>query len=410
AGNAKRHYDRNNAPQGFFVGARVLLRLMKHQRPTKLSPMWEPNWFITQIVGSSDPIKVVRLFHLPSKRVKVLSVDHIKVDPLQPDNIQEIMQSFPEPLRDAREPNLASTHGSAAVSSDGLRQEQSHVRFEGLFGAGTAGVRPLQAQQLPVNSDGLIGGERMVYGSSGAQLPRWQGLDAFRPRPVEPAGPPQVAPAYVSIPNDRQDDIQRALSGPITVPTLPVMAPNVERAPPPVDPAAVSVPSGGTTDLRSASSQQHSQAADASVLLSTPQEESPATPSGPSLSLASPSVPSIPSVPSLLLTSPDLASRPSSPAPVPDNINSGHVSEATPFTSPNASMVDARSGTSSSSSSSSVATEQDAVSANSDFDSTTPNVSSDAGESLHGEELAVPEEEDPVLEQEEAPVREEEAD
>ncbi|KAF4695421.1 hypothetical protein FOZ60_004912 [Perkinsus olseni] len=216
--------------------------------------------------------------------------------------------------------------------------------------------------------------------------------------------------AYVSIPNDRQDDIQRARSGPITVPTPPVVAPNAERAPPPVDPAAVSVPSGGTTDLRSASSHRLSQAADASVLLSTPQEESPATPSGPSLSLTSPSVPSIPSVPSLLLTSPDLASRPSSPAPVPDNINSGHVSEATPFTSPNASMVDARSGTSPSSNSSSVATEQDAVSANSDFDSTTPNVSSDAGESLHEEELAVPEEENPVLEQEEAPVRKEEAD
>ncbi|KAF4706147.1 hypothetical protein FOZ63_003880 [Perkinsus olseni] len=201
----------------------------------------------------------------------------------------------------------------------------------------------------------------MVYGSSGAQLPPWQGLDAFRPRPVEPAGPPQVAPAYVSIPNDRQDDIQRARSGPITVPTPPVVAPNVERAPPPVDPAAVSVPSGGTTELRSASSHRLSQAADASVLLSTLQEESPATPSGPSLSLASPSIPSIPSVPSLLLTSPDLASRPSSPAPVPDDINSGHVSEATPFTSPNASMVDARSGSSSSSSPSSVDSEQDAM-------------------------------------------------
>ncbi|KAF4754996.1 hypothetical protein FOZ63_008462, partial [Perkinsus olseni] len=110
-----------------------------------------------------------------------------------------------------------------------------------------------------------------------------------------------------------------------------------------------------------------------------------------------------------MLTSPDLASRPSSPAPVSDDINSGHVSEATPFTSPNASMVDARSASSSSSSSSSVATEQDAVSASSDFDSTTPNVSSDVEESLHEEELAVPGEEDPVLEQEKAPVREEEA-
>ncbi|KAF4647373.1 hypothetical protein FOL47_004690, partial [Perkinsus chesapeaki] len=213
SGNAQRNYDRSNTPQGFFVGARCLLRLMKHERPTKLSPMWEANWFITSIVGSHDPIKVVRLFHLPTKRVKVLSVDHLKLDPLQPDNIEEIKLLFPEPLPEGPLPPL-SDHGSAALSSDTVPDDQPHVRFEGLIGAGSAVFRPREPQQARVNPEGLIGGGPTLVRPPGIERPHWPGLDSFRPQVVVAAGPPQVAPAYFASPAPVRPRAQQGGSGP----------------------------------------------------------------------------------------------------------------------------------------------------------------------------------------------------
>ncbi|KAF4659164.1 hypothetical protein FOL46_006706, partial [Perkinsus olseni] len=138
-----------------------------------LSPMWEPDWFVTEIIGDHDPVKVVRIYHLPTKRSKVYSVDHLKIDPLQPDNLDEIKEQFPPIL--VRPRPVPTEHGSAQVST--VDEDRPREFPEMVF--------------LGENDDPFAPDQP-------ARGPEWPGMEAFRPQPTTPT-PPPMRPAMVKI-------------------------------------------------------------------------------------------------------------------------------------------------------------------------------------------------------------------
>ncbi|KAF4678527.1 hypothetical protein FOZ60_016486, partial [Perkinsus olseni] len=59
-------YDRSAQPAPFYIGARVFLRVPSPEN--KLAPRWEADWVVTDIVGSQDPVKVVRIRQLETDK------------------------------------------------------------------------------------------------------------------------------------------------------------------------------------------------------------------------------------------------------------------------------------------------------------------------------------------------------
>ncbi|EER05709.1 retrovirus polyprotein, putative [Perkinsus marinus ATCC 50983] len=87
AARYKAFYDRKAKPTAFFPNARVFVRV--HVPNNKLAPRWEGDWYIVDIIGSQDPVKVLRLKHAVTGELKVINVDHVRLDPVQPDQLPD---------------------------------------------------------------------------------------------------------------------------------------------------------------------------------------------------------------------------------------------------------------------------------------------------------------------------------
>ncbi|KAF4712666.1 hypothetical protein FOZ62_012067, partial [Perkinsus olseni] len=87
AARYKSFYDRKAKPSAFYPNARVFLRV--HVPNNKLAPRWEGDWYVLDIVGSQDPVKVLRLKHVVTGEIKISNVDHVRLDPVQPDQLPD---------------------------------------------------------------------------------------------------------------------------------------------------------------------------------------------------------------------------------------------------------------------------------------------------------------------------------
>ncbi|KAF4650242.1 hypothetical protein FOZ61_000501 [Perkinsus olseni] len=68
----------------FFVGQKVLLRIFRTAVPGhKLQPRWQPDWYVKKFVPGTHQ-KTVVIVRWPDREEKVISIDHLSIDPVQP--------------------------------------------------------------------------------------------------------------------------------------------------------------------------------------------------------------------------------------------------------------------------------------------------------------------------------------
>ncbi|EEQ98433.1 retrovirus polyprotein, putative [Perkinsus marinus ATCC 50983] len=80
-------YDRKAKPTAFFPNARVFVRV--HVPNNKLAPRWEGDWYIVDIIGSQDSVRVLRFKHAVTGELEVINVDHVRLDPVQPHQLSD---------------------------------------------------------------------------------------------------------------------------------------------------------------------------------------------------------------------------------------------------------------------------------------------------------------------------------
>ncbi|KAF4648073.1 hypothetical protein FOL47_003793, partial [Perkinsus chesapeaki] len=87
---ARAYYDKKASARQFYVGQRVLVRRLGPQAGNKLEPKWSPDWFVIgQMPGQEN--KVLKVKHKDTLQTRVLSADHIAIDPVQPDVVPEAL-------------------------------------------------------------------------------------------------------------------------------------------------------------------------------------------------------------------------------------------------------------------------------------------------------------------------------
>ncbi|KAF4648873.1 hypothetical protein FOZ61_002059, partial [Perkinsus olseni] len=79
----KASFDAKAKKRLFTIGLRVRLETLGPLRANKLSPRWEADWFVSALLPGLED-KTVEIVHPATNRRKVVSVDHLLVDPLQP--------------------------------------------------------------------------------------------------------------------------------------------------------------------------------------------------------------------------------------------------------------------------------------------------------------------------------------
>ncbi|EER11975.1 retrovirus polyprotein, putative [Perkinsus marinus ATCC 50983] len=79
----KASFDTKAKKRIFTIGLRVRLETLGPQRANKLSPRWEADWYVAALLPGLED-KTVEIVHPATNRRKVVSVDHLLVDPLQP--------------------------------------------------------------------------------------------------------------------------------------------------------------------------------------------------------------------------------------------------------------------------------------------------------------------------------------
>ncbi|KAF4647129.1 hypothetical protein FOL47_005050, partial [Perkinsus chesapeaki] len=72
----------------FRPGLRVRLETLGPARSNKLAPRWEGNWFVSNALPGLDN-KTLEVVHPDTGRRKIISVDHLLIDPIQPGHLSE---------------------------------------------------------------------------------------------------------------------------------------------------------------------------------------------------------------------------------------------------------------------------------------------------------------------------------
>ncbi|EER03931.1 Retrotransposable element Tf2 155 kDa protein type, putative [Perkinsus marinus ATCC 50983] len=72
----------------FRPGLRVRLETLGPARSNKLDPRWEGNWFVSNALPGLNN-KTLEIVHPATRRRKIITVDHLLLDPIQPDHLPE---------------------------------------------------------------------------------------------------------------------------------------------------------------------------------------------------------------------------------------------------------------------------------------------------------------------------------
>ncbi|KAF4689888.1 hypothetical protein FOZ60_000991 [Perkinsus olseni] len=88
ASTYKATFDAKAKLRLFRPGLRVRLETLGPARSNKLDPRWEGNWFVSNALPGLDN-KTLEVVHPDSGRRKIISVDHLLIDPIQPDHLPE---------------------------------------------------------------------------------------------------------------------------------------------------------------------------------------------------------------------------------------------------------------------------------------------------------------------------------
>ncbi|KAF4752107.1 hypothetical protein FOZ62_029556, partial [Perkinsus olseni] len=82
----KASYNAKSRERQFRPGMRVRLETLGLARANKLSPRWEGEWYVLKALPNLEN-KTVEVIHPATNRVKVISVDHLLIDPIQPEEV-----------------------------------------------------------------------------------------------------------------------------------------------------------------------------------------------------------------------------------------------------------------------------------------------------------------------------------
>ncbi|KAF4685448.1 hypothetical protein FOZ60_006564, partial [Perkinsus olseni] len=82
----KASYNAKSRERQFRPGMRVRMETLGLARANKLSPRWEGEWYVLKALPNLEN-KTVEVIHPATNRVKVISVDHLLIDPIQPEEV-----------------------------------------------------------------------------------------------------------------------------------------------------------------------------------------------------------------------------------------------------------------------------------------------------------------------------------
>ncbi|KAF4688475.1 hypothetical protein FOZ60_002745 [Perkinsus olseni] len=167
AGSRQKYfYDRKARARVFFVGQRVQLKTFPNPRgrANKLSPVWQTGWYIRRILPG--PItKSVEVLHETSGQSRIISVDHLHIDPIQPAQIPAhlgIVRHPPPPPQPEDLPRHPLAPPSTVHHSDIVILDDKSVSVHD--GASGPAIPPAPSDF--VGSSFGEGGERLVDGEN----------------------------------------------------------------------------------------------------------------------------------------------------------------------------------------------------------------------------------------------------
>ncbi|KAF4648500.1 hypothetical protein FOL47_003146 [Perkinsus chesapeaki] len=91
----KASYDSKSRERQFRPGMRVRMETLGLARANKLSPRWEGEWYVLKALPGLEN-KTVEVVHPATNRVKIISVDHLFIDPIQPEELPTVVMDLLE--------------------------------------------------------------------------------------------------------------------------------------------------------------------------------------------------------------------------------------------------------------------------------------------------------------------------